>query len=389
MRISNLWWAVLPFCFFACGEEEQSEATSGTPVSFVATISPASRLTVNNSWAGLSDAKVGVEIGGIVKEYTVNEKGELTSAAPFYWEDLAVPASVNAWYPFNEGEKPEMVVVSADQSVAENFLLSDLLEVNGASISESENTLTFVHRTARIECALTLQSGEEGSLNAATITLLNLSGVDEGNSVKMTGDYKALVAPQTLEAGTPFLEVSMSDGRSDEYVLPDNVELKGGYIFPVSVEVTPDGLQVDFGTPIKWEGETVGTDGEAPEVGPDANGDNWDSSGSDTTTGDSSEVGPDGNANGWTEGDNETTTGGSSTVNPGGNPGEWGGNSETTTGGSSTVNPDGNSSNWGGSSETTTGGSSTVNPGNSSSGATWGGENNSIQVTAGQKTNNQ
>ncbi len=92
-----------------------------------------------------------------------------------------------------------------------------------------------------------------------------------------------------------------------------------------------------------WKGEPVITDGEAPEVGPDANGDNWDSSGSDTTTGDSSEVGPDGSANGWTEGNSETTTGGSSTVNPG----------------------------------------------NSSSGATWGGENNSIQVTAGQKINNQ
>lgn len=326
MRISNLWWAVLPFCFFACGEEEQSEATGGTPVSFVATISPASRLTVNNSWAGLSDAKVGVEIGGIVKEYTVNEKGELTSAAPFYWEDLAAPASVNAWYPFNEGEKPETVVVSADQSVAENFLLSDLLEVNGASISESENMLTFVHRTARIECALTLQSGEEGSLNAATITLLNLSGVDEGNSVRMTGDYKALVAPQTVEAGTPFLEVSMSDGRSDEYVLPNNVELKGGYIFPVSVEVTPDGLQVNFGTPIKWEGETVGTTGESPEVGPDTDSGSWNNGGNDTTNGETSPMNPGTNTGVW-NGTDVSTDAGTNEVNPGSSSAEvtWGG----------------------------------------------------------------
>ena len=406
MRISNLWWAVLPFCLFACNKDEQQEGTDGTPVSFVTTISPSSRLTVNNSWAGLSDAKVGVEINGTVKEYTVNEKGELTSAAPFYWEDLGQTVSVNAWYPYNEGKKPE-VVVAADQSVAANYLASDLLEVNNASVSASENTLTFVHRTACVECALQLNPTEEGTMNAATITLCNLSGVAEGNSVKTTGDYKALVAPQTLTAGTVFMEVTMSDGRSDEYVLPEDVELKQGYIFPVSVEVTPDGLQVAFGTPIKWEGETVGTNGEAPEVGPGANGDNWESNGSDTTTGDSSEVGPDGNANGWTEGDNETTTGGSSTVNPDGNSSNWGGNSETTTGGSSTINPDGNSSNWGGNSETTTGGSSTVNPGGNSSswggssdtttgssstvnpgnssGATWGGENNSTPVTAGQR----
>ena len=61
-------------------------------------------------------------------------------------------------------------------------------------------------------------------MNAATITLCNLSGVAEGNSVKTTGDYKALVAPQTLTAGTVFMEVTMSDGRSDEYVLPEDVE---------------------------------------------------------------------------------------------------------------------------------------------------------------------
>lgn len=301
MRISNLWWAVLPFCLFACDKDEQQEGTDGTPVSFVATISPSSRLTVNNSWAGLSDAKVGVEINGTVKEYTVNEKGELTSSAPFYWENLAGTASVNAWYPYNEGKKPETVVVAADQSVAENYLASDLLEVNAASVSASENTLAFVHRTACVECVLQLDPAEEGTMNAATITLCNLSGVAEGNSVKTTGDYKALVAPQTLAAGTVFLEVAMSDGRSDEYVLPEDVELKQGYIFPVSVEVTPDGLQVDFGTPIKWDGETVGTSGESPEAGPDADGDKWDQNGDDIQTdGETTEQHPEiGNSSQW------------------------------------------------------------------------------------------
>lgn len=307
MRISNLWWAVLPFCLFACNKDEQQEGTDGTPVSFVTTISSSSRLTVNNSWAGLSDAKVGVKINGTVKEYTVNEKGELTSAAPFYWEDLGQTVSVNAWYPYNEGKKPEAVVVAADQSVAANYLASDLLEVNNASVSASENTLTFVHRTACVECALQLNPTEEGTMNAATITLCNLSGVAEGNSVKTTGDYKALVAPQTLTAGTVFMEVTMSDGRSDEYVLPEDVELKQGYIFPVSVEVTPDGLNVAFGTPIKWEGETVGTDGEAPEVGPDTDGDKWEQNGDDIQTdGETTEQHPEnGNSSQWEGGTSE------------------------------------------------------------------------------------
>lgn len=281
MRISNLWWAVLPFFLFSCSEDGQTEGSNGTPVSFLATISPQSRLTVNNSWVGLSGSKIGVEIDGTVREYVVDEKGELTSAAPFYWEDLGQTVSVNAWYPYNEGVKPETVVVSANQDIPENYLASDLLEVKGATVSASENALAFVHRTACVECALYLSSDEEGSLNGASIILHNLSGVAEGNSIKTTSDYKALVAPQTLVAGNTFLEVSMSDGRSDEYVLPENVELKAGYIFPVIVEVTPDGLQVDFGTPIKWEGETVETDGESPEAGPDVNGDKWEQNGED------------------------------------------------------------------------------------------------------------
>lgn len=310
MRMSNLWWAVLPFCLFACNKDEQQEGTDGTPVSFVTTISPSSRLTVNNSWAGLSDAKVGVEINGTVKEYTVNEKGELTSASPFYWEDLTGDVSVNAWYPYNEGKKPELVV-AADQSVAENYLNSDLLEVNGASVSASKNTLAFVHRTASVECTLRLTDGEEGTMNAATVTLHNLSGVDEGNSIKTTGDYKALVAPQTLPAGTVFLEVTMSDGRSDEYVLEGNLELKSGFIQPVSIEVAPDGLDVDFGTPVKWQGETVSTEGESPEVAPDANGDKWEPNGDNVQTdGETSEQKPaNGDTSKWDGGTSEVEAG--------------------------------------------------------------------------------
>jgi hypothetical protein len=97
------------------------------------------------------------------------------------------------------------------------------------------------------------------------------------------------------------MEVTMSDGRSDEYVLPEDVELKQGYIFPVSVEVTPDGLNVAFGTPIKWEGETVGTDGEAPEVGPDTDGDKWEQNGDDIQTdGETTEQHPEnGNSSQW------------------------------------------------------------------------------------------
>lgn len=388
MKVIKFWWTLLPFLLLSCNKDEQQSEKNGNPVSFLAAISPLSRLTINNSWTGLSGEKVGIEIGGETKEYVVNEKGELTSIAPFYWGNLSPEVSVNAWFPYNEGKKPKSVIVAADQSIAENYWASDLLEVSEAMISEKESILFFQHRAARVDCSIQLSSAEDGILTGSSITLHNLSGVEEGNSVKMTVNYRALVAPQTILAGTIFLEINLGDGRIYEYKLSEDLKLDGGYVYPISIVVAPDDIQVIFKSPVIWNGELVVADGEAPEVGPGANGDNWDSSGSDTTTGDSSEVGPDGNANGWTEGNNETTTGGSSTVKPGGNPGEWNGNNETTTGGSSTVNPGGNSSSWDGSSDTTTGSSSTVNPGNSSSGATWGG-GNTTTVEAEKKTTDQ
>lgn len=46
--------------------------------------------------------------------------------------------------------------MAADQSIAENYWASDLLEVSEALISEKENTLFFQHRAARVDCSIQL-----------------------------------------------------------------------------------------------------------------------------------------------------------------------------------------------------------------------------------------
>ena len=70
------------------GNETGDETQQETSISFTADI-PAfvkgeSRTTVDNNWSELLNPAVAVEIDGVVKAYTVDVKGSLTSEDPFY-----------------------------------------------------------------------------------------------------------------------------------------------------------------------------------------------------------------------------------------------------------------------------------------------------------------
>ena len=125
--------AVLALFLASCGDDEVSQGADGAEVKFTAGFVPMqtagadTRLTTNDNWAGLADRTVAIEIDGIVKPYTVDEMGNLTSSDPFYWGDKT-ELTVNAWYPYNEGVKPEIPVVKADQS-GSGYWESDHLEV--------------------------------------------------------------------------------------------------------------------------------------------------------------------------------------------------------------------------------------------------------------------
>lgn len=302
MKLRNLFLAALPLLTAACSEDGSDGAGNRTPMTFSSSIQAVSRLTVNESWAGQAGSEVGVQIGDAVKKYVAGDDGSLTSDAPFYWEDFTGTVTASAWYPYTEGGKPA-VTVAADQSVPANYLASDLLEAAEVEVAPANSVLTFTHRTAKVECSLKLAEGEEGTMNGATVILLNLTGVDNGTSVTTNGDLHALVAPQTVSAGTAFVEVRMENGGSHVGTLESNLELKAGYITPIELEITPDKVNVNVGESQVWTGGSQDVSSESPNVKPSTEGGEWTGDGETLTPGsDSPTVAPgqeENNTAGW------------------------------------------------------------------------------------------
>ena len=396
MKTTKYLCLALSLTFLSCGKEETGGTDTGGVADgamlFTASIKAPeqvnSRLTTNNSWVGISDNGIGVMIGETVRKYVVSETGEMTSETPFYWSDFSSPnVSVSAWYPYNDGVKPE-VIVAADQSVVENFQKSDFLECNMDVTTES-TALTFTHAGAKIICNVKLDPSFDASLNASKILLYNIAGVAEGTTIVTTSSHEALVAPQVIPAGTVLLGVELSDGRytqMKEGTLTADLVIEKGYCYPLDVTVYPTTVEIIPQAAISWGGSSVDIESGAEGVGPGVNGDDWNQSGDESDVdGEAGTVGPDGGTNpGW-NGDSSDADAGADTVGPDGgtNPG-WSGNGSDVTGGSSTVDPDnGNNSGWNGSDSDVTGGSSTVDPGNGSN-SDWSG--NDSGVTGGSST---
>ena len=387
MKTTKYLCLALSLTFLSCGKEETGGTDTGGVADgamlFTASIKAPeqvnSRLTTNNSWVGISDNGIGVMIGETVRKYVVSETGEMTSETPFYWSDFSSPnVSVSAWYPYNDGVKPE-VIVAADQSVVENFQKSDFLECNMDVTTES-TALTFTHAGAKIICNVKLDPSFDASLNASKILLYNIAGVAEGTTIIANSLHEALVAPQVIPAGTVLLGVELSDGRytqMKEGTLTADLVIEKGYCYPLDVTVYPTTVEIIPQAAISWGGSSVDIESGAEGVGPGVNGDDWNQSGDESDVdGEAGTVGPDGGTNpGW-NGDSSDADAGADTVDPDGgtNPG-WNGNGSDVTGGSSTVDPDnGNNSDWSGNGSDVTGGSSTVNPGNGNNSDWTGGE---------------
>lgn len=316
MKITKYLCLAFSFLLFSCDKVETggTDNVNEDAISFTASITAvnngATRLTTNNSWAGLTDNSIAVKIGDVVKEYTVSATGEMTSDAPFFWNEIsAQDATVSAWYPYNEGVKPE-VVVYADQSIAENFLKSDFLECE-TTISKENSVLTFTHAGAKIICEVILDEEVDASLNASKVMLSGFTGIANGEIITTNGAREALVAPQSVAADQVKVMIELSDGRYTEGdpnpvvregTIKYPFEIKKGYYYTFKATVYASEMTVECTGATAWTGDSSDVSAESPSVGPDAEGDSWEQNGGDADV-----------------------NGGTSTVSPGnGSDSEWG-----------------------------------------------------------------
>ena len=235
----------------ACTQDEAGflpEGAEGTPIVFTvtglntaATAAAGTRAPVDGNWEGVQS--VAVRMDGTVKAYNVtpstsdNTSATLTSDEPYYWtnhDDI----TVTAWWPYTAGETtPPAVVVKADQSARKNFEGSDLIVAKEQTVSYGNPTLRFTHRTARVTVVLTDYTEEQ-----MFVWLTGLS-TENGNPAVIAphdkgGDtYTALVAPQTVAAGTAFITCKFTNGKVFAYKMKNDTDWQAGkeYTYTVSL----------------------------------------------------------------------------------------------------------------------------------------------------------
>ena len=241
----------LLFALAACTQDEAGflpEGAEGTSIVFTATgLNPAATATVgtrapaDGNWTGVQS--VAVLMDGTVKTYNVTPStadptsATLTSTDPYYWTNHN-DITVTAWWPYTAGETtPPAVKVKANQSAQKDFEGSDLIVADGQTVTYGSPTLRFTHRTARVTIVLT--DNTEG-LASVQLTGLSTEGGNPDIIVpydKGSNTYTAIVAPQSVAAGTAFITSTFTNGKTFVYKMKNATDWQAGgeYTYTVSL----------------------------------------------------------------------------------------------------------------------------------------------------------
>ena len=248
--------AALALSLAACTQDEAGflpEGAEGTPIVFTATgLNPAAttiagtRAPADGNWEGVQS--VAVLMDGTVKTYNVTPStadptsATLTSTDPYYWTNHN-NITVTAWWPYTAGETtPPAVKVKANQSAQKDFEGSDLIVADGQTVTYGSPTLRFTHRTARVTIVLTDYT--EG-LASVQLTGLSTEGDNPDKIVpydKGSNTYTALVAPQSVAAGTTFITCTFTNGKTFVYKMKNATDWQAGgeYTYTVSLAAAKD-----------------------------------------------------------------------------------------------------------------------------------------------------
>jgi len=278
----------------ACTQDEVADSTllpdGQYPLTFSAdgiSVSASTRSTVKGNWVGAGT--VAVQIGSVVKEYTVaanasdNTKATLSSTAPFYWQKDDEVKNVTAWHPYNNGTLAEWTVAGNQSAGISSY---DLIYAQGnIKFTDEPKSLTFHHQTAKIVVNIinnpfvaanqvnSLTIGDASNQVVALSGTLNTGG-DTADGV-LTADatsknyitpydvapatatyvksYQALVIPQTFAVGQKLFAINVNGYDTFYYLVPTGgITWKAGNEYTYDITVTPTGLKVATEVSIGW-----------------------------------------------------------------------------------------------------------------------------------------
>ena len=248
--------AALVLSLAACTQDEAGflpEGAEGTPIVFTATgLNPAATATAgtrapaDGNWEGVQS--VAVLMDGTVKTYNVTPStadptsATLTSTDPYYWTNHN-NITVTAWWPYTAGETtPPAVKVKANQSAQKDFEGSDLIVADGQTVTYGSPTLRFTHRTARVTIVLT-----DYTEGLASVQMTGLSTEGDNPDIivpydKGSNTYTAIVAPQSVAAGTTFITCTFTNGKTFVYKMKNATDWQAGgeYTYTVSLAAAKD-----------------------------------------------------------------------------------------------------------------------------------------------------
>ena len=256
MRIRFFALAALALLLGACTQDEAGflpEGAEGTAIVFTATgLNPAATTTAgtrapaDGNWTGVQS--VAVLMDGMVKTYNVTPStadptsATLTSTDPYYWTNHN-NITVTAWWPYTEGETtPPAVKVKANQSAQKDFEGSDLIVADRQTVTYGSPTLRFTHRTARVTIVLT-----DYTEGLASVQMTGLSTEGDNPDIivpydKGSNTYTAIVAPQSVAAGTTFITCTFTNGKTFVYKMKNATDWQAGgeYTYTVSLAAAKD-----------------------------------------------------------------------------------------------------------------------------------------------------
>ena len=232
--------------FLPEGAEGRSIVFTATGLNPVATATAGTRAPVDGNWEGVQS--VAVLMDGTVKAYDVTPStadptsATLTSTDPYYWTNHN-DITVTAWWPYTAGETtPPAVKVKANQSAQKDFEGSDLIVADGQTVTYGSPTLRFTHRTARVTIVLT-----DYTEGLASVQLTGLSTEGDNPDIivpydKGSNTYTAIVAPQSVAAGTAFIVCTFTNGKTFVYKMKNAIDWQAGgeYTYTVSLAAAKD-----------------------------------------------------------------------------------------------------------------------------------------------------
>ncbi|MFR8948016.1 MAG: fimbrillin family protein [Bacilli bacterium] len=227
--------------FLPEGAEGTSIVFTATGLNLAATAAAGTRAPADGNWEGVQS--VAVLMDGTVKAYDVTPTtadpttATLTSTDPYYWTNHN-NITVTAWWPYTAGETtPPAVKVKANQSAQKDFEGSDLIVADGQKVTYGSPTLRFTHRTARVTIVLT-----DYTEGLASVQLTGLSTKGDNPDIivpydKGSNTYTALVAPQSVAAGTAFITCTFTNGKTFVYKMKNAADWQAGgeYTYTVSL----------------------------------------------------------------------------------------------------------------------------------------------------------